>query len=175
MKKPKKSSVLLIAVSVCAGILLCLSSLFAAKHLVLTPFYFSYTWAYDADFSEYAKEFELLKEYVCEQTVGEENVFVITHNKESGQIGLFSNKDDNYMEIPSDVEYALYVLEKHAFQYQNVDLECIRVKGESVSFCAEQVSYAVVFSPNTAPVYFFGKKTYTKEICDNWYHVSEKS
>lgn len=176
MKKNKKVKVLLLIVGcIFAGVILCLGSLFVAKHLILTPFYVQYAWAYNAEFSEYAKEFEIIKEYVCEETVDEECVFIITHNKDSGQIGLFSTKDDRSVEIPKNVEYALNVLEKHAFQYQNVDLDCIRVKEGVVSFCAEQVAYAVVFSPNNTPADFFGEKTYTKEICDNWYHVSQRS
>ncbi len=140
--------------------------------------YFDYvnTWKLNANYEEYADEFNLVKDYIAEEFPNESDKWVSVSYSSTYGLRIYDPDADEYLQVRDDALVALRVISKEAFPDKDSDLDVIRIHGDRISFCTESGHYALVYSPNKKPTWLNSPdkkdKVKVKKIGEGWYHVT---
>ena len=149
--------------------------LFVAYNVVILLMWnYTETWAFAAEYEEYASEFNVVKDYIAGQYASEERriLSVTSPLNEHGRT-LYDHDTKEYAELPDNVKTALDTIAEKAFT-QKAPVESIHVYGNRINFRTMK-GYYLVYSPDEKPTWLHSPDDETdfkvKRIKDGWYHM----
>ena len=132
-------------------------------------------WNVAAKYEEYAKEFNIVKDYIAEMYPNEENKGLWVGYDKENNLHYFEDCDTQHiLECSNEVEDALETVCNNAFPEKH--LYYIRITGNRISFVMDGLYSSLTYSPDGKPEDVSGieKEDYdvdVKRADDDWYHV----
>lgn len=142
--------------------------------------YFDYTntWKLSANYTDYADDFNNVKNYVVAEFPNETSKWLYVSRADGKGIQLFDPDTKEYLQAPGDVLSSIETITHKGFSHKDATFDAIRIQEDQISFEVESRWYALVYSPNQKPSCIAtpkeNYKTKVKSIGDGWYHVVEK-
>lgn len=138
-------------------------------------FYYVSVWSESVSYEEYAKDFNVVKNYIATEFPNETDKYLAVSVTSGQGIRLYDPDADEYLQVPDDVLSSLEIIDKEAFPSKDANFDIIRIYKSRISFGIENRSYELVYSPEEKPSWLNSPKytnVFVKKIGDGWYHVA---
>ena len=138
-------------------------------------FYYVSIWSESASYEEYAKDFNVVKNYIAAEFPNETDKYLAVSVASGQGIRLFDPDVGKYLQVPEDVLLSLEIIDKEAFPSKDANFDIIRIYKGRISFGIENGSYELVYSPEEKPSWLNSPKdtkVFVKKIGNGWYHVA---
>lgn len=143
----------------------------------LLMFGYNSLWQFQADYKEYADDFDAVKNYIEAEFSNETDQWFMVSNAGGQGTSLFDPDTDTYLQVPEDVSLALNTISSGGFPNKDSNFDTIRIHEGRISFCIENGQYALVYSPNKWPSWVNAPDenavAIAKPIGGGWYHVTK--
>ena len=149
-------------------------AIFGVKLMIVD---YNHFWKYSADYKNFANDFDLVKNYIATEFLGESDKWLSVSSDGDGGCTLFDPGTESYLVLPSDVASSLASICNSAFPDKDSNFDTIRIHKNRISFCISCGEYALVYSPDNKPSWVNSpsenSKVNVKSIQDGWYHVTK--
>ena len=134
-----------------------------------------FRWNECAKYEEYAKEFNIVKDYIAEMYPNEEDKEVLVGYDKEDNLYYFKDCDTQHiLECSNEVEDALETVCNNAFHKKSLDF--ISINGNRISFVMDGLRWSLTYSPDKVPTIVYGIEDNKHDVDvrkadDDWYHV----
>lgn len=157
-----------------ATLMLVSMAIFSVKLMIVN---YNHFWKYSADYESFSNEFNLVKDYICQEYPDATDKWLAVSNNGSDGISLFDPDDKMYLVLPEEILLSLESIRNGAFPDKDSNFDKIRIQNERISFCIEAGEYALVYSPDDKPTWVNSPRenvdVKVKTIGNGWFHVTK--